>query len=134
MAGLLSLSLGCAGKAEPVGLAGSEIVVPALTPSDEVKIQEVRLTRDGARLELHYRLGEKAAVIWSRSQLILRDETTGQIFPLETPSPIGSDYLMPASGKGGVLVFKNLNRMVKPGSWVTVRLGTARARLIVVSP
>ncbi len=125
---------GCTVKAERVGSGDSELVLPSLGQPNEVSIEEVRLSQDGSLVRLRFRVEPNAAVVWSRSQIVLEDVQSGRKLPLAEPTARGSEYLMPKAGREGVLVFRNLDGVVKTGGTVEIRLGTTRTRLAVGAP
>jgi hypothetical protein len=102
-----------------------------------IKIGAIRLTARDYMLDFRYRVKDpdKAAPILRRGQeAFLIDQATGKKLPVPTTKvgPMRSTTVQPKADRQYVVLFSNLNKIVKRGNKVTVVIGDFKAENLTV--
>lgn len=102
-----------------------------------IKIGSIRLTAKDYMLDLRYRVKDpdKAKPILKRGQKpFLIDQATGKKLAVPTTKvgPMRSTTVEPKANRQYVILFSNLNKIVKRGNKVTVVIGEFKAENLIV--
>jgi hypothetical protein len=94
-----------------------------------IKVESLRVTASGYMLDLRYRVldARKARPLFRRKvKPILRDEATGAEMMVPVPPKTGAlrNSNDPKAGRSYFMFFGNPARFIKPGSLVTVTIGS----------
>lgn len=99
---------------------------------EKINIQKVQLSGEGNFIDVRYSLNrpDKALVV---NTTYLIDELTGKLLYLMALPRMGKIQTRHKRDKaGGVLLFRNLDGVIKPGSKVTLVFGKFEVKNIVV--
>jgi hypothetical protein len=102
-----------------------------------VKVSSIRITGADHFVDFRYRVmdPEKASAIMGRNQkVVLVDQVTGTELPVSVNKlgPMKSTAVKPEVNRDYVVLFANSNKVLKPGSRVTVVMGDARLENLTV--